>query len=322
MEDLSMLDEVDPDVPPYSAIKVDWLTQQHLSEGDRARFLALIEELIGIPYRYSPEATSRALLMHLHNRTGGKRLELAEMPPPALIPGLEADLHWIRDLSKEEREAGFIVGYDVNAAYLAACSALPLGVGKPEHIGPNEGYAGVGYHRVARGWISTPTFLYELPSEHLETWIWRETSRPLEPWYKVLRDARMALLIRSDRWGHEQFIIRIALDCVKRMYTHFIGRLASTRWDRTGDVLYRPDWRHMIVATRRTRLQRIMAQCDPAPFAAFSDCLYFATTETVKGLKIGTNPGSFKLHGTERNEGDVAAAALAGDLNQLVNLVK
>jgi hypothetical protein len=137
-----------------------------------------------------------------------------------------------------------------------------------------------------------------------------------------LRDARESLMIRVFGLSGNEPVVRAALGCIKQMYTGFIGRLCATGWDRTGDVLYRPDWRHMIIATRRTRLQRVMAQTDPAPFAAYSDCLYFATEQQVTGLKIGTNPGAFKIHGTERNEGDVRTAVDAGDLHQLVRLVK
>jgi hypothetical protein len=318
---------------------------QSLSIADQARMEKLIEELIGIPYRNSPEATSAALLYHLHNRPGGKRLEVTPMPRPALIRNLETDLMWMRPLTDKERAAPYIVAYDVNAAYLAACSALPLGVGEPRHIDGSDiglwaqhpGY----FLWNAQTWITTPTFMLALEQGRAlnltEAWVWPGHSRPLEPWYKVLRDARQSLMDRrlfidelpaNRRDRPPMQIVRAdppvfaALQTIKKMYTGFIGRLCSTNWDRTNDPLYRPDWRHMIIATRRARLQRVMAQTDPAPFAAYSDCLYFAAEQQVTGLKMGTNPGSFKIHGTEKNEGDVRAAIDAGDLQQLVRLVK
>jgi hypothetical protein len=331
-----MITEQIGDDPPESYIndrRQDWLTE--LSPEDYERCMALLEELLGVPYRYSPEATAAHLLRHLHDRPGGKRLLPSSMPPPALEPSTEADLHWIRPLTTEERIAPYIVAYDVNAAYLAACSALPLGVGEPRQVrahGRDTIPLGTGYFLWPRqyGWKTTPSAEYwqvlrhgaQLPA--IEAWIWDETSRPLEPWYKVLRDARAALMLtpvglvplRQMPYG------QAALQTIKMMYSGFLGRCASTKWGRSGDPLFRPDWRHMVIATRRTRLQRVMTQTYPAPFAAYSDCLYFATAHQVTGLKMGTNPGSFKLHGTQPHAGDVRAAAEDGQLARLVQLVK
>src|ERR1700730_7577128 len=195
---------IDVDTPPESFIndrRQDWLTE--LTPEDYSRCMSLLEELLGIPYRYSPEATAAALLRHLHNRPGGKRLQVAEMPPPALEPNTETDLHWIRDLTAEEQKAPFIVAYDVNAAYLAACSALPLAAGqrdtfcdsdaafvRDDRLNPRIGY----FRRPLSGCVTTPSFALD-EFWPLETWVWRETSRPLEPWYKVLRDARHTLQV-------------------------------------------------------------------------------------------------------------------------------
>lgn len=327
--------DTEVDVPPESYIndrRQDWLTE--LSAQDYDRCMSLLEEVLGIPYRYSPEATAAALLRSLHDRPGGKRLQVAEMPPPALEPTTERDLFWIRPLTDSEQAAPYIVAYDVNAAYLAACSALPLGVGKPRYTeadaflvlnDPGWGPNGAGYVRTVQGWVTTVTAAYNQHSFDA-FWVWGETSRPLEPWYKVLREARSELMYRKRGVGLLEQIwlpaIEAGLQTVKMMYCGFFGRCASTKWDRTGDPLFRPDWRHMVIATRRTRLQRVMTQCDPAPFAAYSDCLYFATEKTVTGLRMGTNPGSFKIHGTVRNEDEVRSVIADGKLSRLVELVK
>jgi hypothetical protein len=323
-----MITEQIGDDPPESYIndrRQDWLTE--LSPGDYERCMALLEELLGIPYRYSPEATAAALLRHLHDRPGGKRLIPATMPPPALEPSTEADLHWIRPLTVEERVAPYIVAYDVNAAYLAACSALPLGVGDPrrmegEFVSTWPERLSVGYYRAGRTWVTSVTAAMTTAFAADDAWVWDKTSRPLEPWYKVLRDARQSLMERHDPRYLADPVPAAALQTIKMMYSGFLGRCASTKWDRTGDPLFRPDWRHMVIATRRTRLQRVMTQTDPAPFAAYSDCLYFATEHQVTGLKMGTNPGSFKIHGTQPNVGEVRAAAEDGRLARLVQLVK
>jgi hypothetical protein len=330
--------ETNVDIPPESWIndrKADWLTE--LSPDDYRRCLSLLEEVLGIPYRYSPESTAAALLRSLHNRPGGKRLQVAAMPPPALEPTTERDLHWIRPLLASERSAPYIVAYDTNAAYLAACSALRLGVGAPLHRVANEAvwearYEKVGYFLCDGVWMTTPALWWQgehparRPMAVTHSWTWDETSRPLEPWYKVLRDARARLMAMAYQplLMTSPYVVQAALQTIKMMYCGFFGWVASTKWDRTGDPLFRPDCRHMVIATRRTRLLRVMAQCDPAPFAAYSDCLYFATQASpqVQGLRLGTNPGSFKIHGTVRHEGEVRAATEAGDLNALLELVK
>jgi hypothetical protein len=329
----------DVDTPPEQFIsdrRTAWL--EELSPADYKRCMALLEEVLGIPYRFSPGATSAALLRSLH--ANGKRMLPVEMPPPALEPTTERDLSWIRELTAEEREAPFVVCYDVNAAYLAACSALPCGVGAPRKVGRAAPFDldRVGYFRWPTGvWKTSIAVKYwcELRKTDLpplrEAWIWDETSRPLEPWYKVLRHSRETLMIELMARGRRPFrepwpepSIRAALQTVKHMYTDLIGRMASTNWDRTGDPLFRPDIRHMVIATRRTRVQRVMSMCDPAPFAASCDQLYFAVNASpqVTGLRMGTSPGTWKIHGTVRHEGNVRAATDAGDLSRLVELVR
>ena len=324
--------DVDVDTPPESFIadrRQDWLAE--LSPADYERTMALLEEVLGIPYRYSPGATSAALLRSLHRN--GKQMLPVEMPPPALDPTTERDLSWIRALTAEERGAPFVVCYDVNAAYLAACSALPVGVGNPRRLRgalwtvQRSSVLPVGYFRTQDGWLTSPALDFSPLRDNVtvgDAWVWDETSRPLEPWYKVLRDARERLLFAEEHPAITKVAARAALQTVKHMYTDLIGRMASTNWDRTGDPLYRPDIRHMVIATRRTRVQRVMAQCDPAPFAASCDQLYFAVQASpqVTGLRIGTNPGSWKIHGTVRHEDEVRAATEAGDLSRLVELVR
>lgn len=322
------------DVPPESHIndrRQEWLLE--LSDRDYRRCVDLIEELVGIPYRFSPGATATALLRQLH--VGGKKMLPAVMPPPALDPSTEGDLKWVRPLTAVEQAAPYIVCLDVNAAYLAAMSALRAGVGAPQyiHTPPRSwefsGTAPVGYHRLPCGWVTTITLDRmtdrdrDMTGPIFESWVWDETSRPLEPFYKVVRDARAYLLLR--RWDTRWTVVAdAALMTVKHMYTDLIGRFASTKWDRSDDAMFRPDIRHYVIATRRTRVQRIMASCDPAPFAANCDALYFATeaSPAVQGLRMGTNPGSWKISGCVRHVDAVRAATEGGNLSQLVELVR
>jgi hypothetical protein len=298
-------------------------TWAQLSAADLTLALQLLDELTGVQYRHSPENTSSRLLTGLHRRRGGKELEAMTMPLPALDPNTEADLSWIRPLYPAEEGRAWVRAWDVNAAYLSACSSLRTGVGEaryhhfraldPVPSGPGYFFATVEYtvpaglpnpFPHAHAWITHPTLelAYDLGVRVTITdaWVWDEWARPLEPWYRVLRDARGSLMNRTGPAA------AAALVALKRMWGPLVGgRVASTRWDRTGDALYRPDWRHFVIATTRARLYRALLRLAPEdrPFAVATDCAYFARhdrQDVPDGLRVGTTPGSFKPAGTCR----------------------
>jgi hypothetical protein len=306
--------------------------------------LVAFESATGERYRWSPERTAGRILERLHYH--GERLPVLEMPPPALETTTEMDAAWSRPLRAHETSRKWVDAWDVNAAYLSACSSLALGAGDLRHTGPGvlrpklgtpllrKDPIFPGYYRAhvlpakftpllpdPRGdqigddaWISAPTLelLREIgyQIDVLESWTWAQTRRPLEPWYKRLRDARASLMegICLDSECAETRWCEIALAALKLAWGPFLGGYVASQkpgWDRSADPLFRPDWRHHVIATTRARqyrtLVRVMMDGNVAPFAVATDCLYFATdTPGVPpaGLRVGANPGAYKHAGT------------------------
>lgn len=140
-----------------------------------------------------------------------------------------------------------------------------------------------------------------------EAWVWHEHARYLEPWYKLLRDGRRMLMEHAEAGP-----ARIALDALKATYAHSIGWLDGG-WEREAaqdghaGVLYRPDWRHAIIATANANLYRRVlkaadAQPDFVPFAVNHDCIYVASDNPHAELaypdgafKLGRNLGEWKI---------------------------
>ena len=294
-----------------------------------ANALSYFERACGIRYRHSPEASGSALLKELHSGPRALALVAEEMPPPALESTIEWDTYWIRDLEIDERSRPFLHAYDVNAAYLAACSSLTTGRGAVEHLTSPQldkkrpGYWLANIEFDAPNWLPNP-FLPPIPRDQGRYWcttptlalaielgarievdeayLWRDSSRPLEPWYKRLRDARAALL--SGDGFPDRAAQQLALKAVKLAYGPLMGgRVASTRWDRSGDPLYRPDWRHAVMATARANQYRTLRKLDvaDAPWAVANDCLYLASEladpldACPAGIRLADNPGSYKV---------------------------
>ena len=154
-------------------------------------------------------------------------------------------------------------------------------------------------------WITTPTLqlLYDLGVESCvtEAYLWPTHHRALEPWYKRLRDGRTRLMhaASDDTPG-----AALALDIVKLTYQIGSGYLGSTKWDRQGDTLYRPDWRALMIAQANAVVYRQGLECVEQgyfPWALGMDCWYFVSDEPdpVKAcppaLKLGTNLGAWKV---------------------------
>lgn len=282
--------------------------------------LALLEETFGRPYGPSPEATASRLLVSLHAGPRAKPLQAVHMPPPALEPRTEADWLW----EAPRRPSGrVVVALDVNAAYLAAASSLRTGVGAVGHerapdlttlrpgyyfatITPPSGLRLPSPFPAGEAWVATPTLQLArdvgADVRVTEAWTWREHARPLEPWYRVLRDARAQLGEKRAGAYPPDEAARLALGVVKLMYGPLLGgRVASERWDRTDDPLFRPDWRHAVIATARANLFRHLLRLPVAwrrrLWAIATDALYFVTDRdgTLPPLPIDAQPGHLKV---------------------------
>ena len=136
-----------------------------------------------------------------------------------------------------------------------------------------------------------------------EAYVWPTSHRALEPWYKRLRDARVAL--KSDMYTYPHAEARqLAYQAIKAIYTQSIGWLSSTAWDREGDDLWRPDWRDAIIGQARANLFRnilTFVKSGHIPWMAGADCLYFVSddpdplTAKPEKMSIGDTLRDFKI---------------------------
>lgn len=140
-------------------------------------------------------------------------------------------------------------------------------------------------------WVSTPTLAYAIELEYqphiLEAWLWEDSGRLLEPWYKRLRDARTQLL---DVAGDDPDSIAAsgqAYQILKGVYTRSIGTFGSVKVprDQAGRLMwhYRPGWRQAIVGTSRANLLRKIVKYGTAtgrwPVAVVTDTVIYASDD-------------------------------------------
>ena len=299
--------------------------------------LAAFNDATGIRYRRSPGATGTALLRSLHR--GPRAIKLAPPPPwpmPATKPAQETDFGWWRSLrGYYEHGQELVTAFDVNGMYLAACSSVACGVGDNVHeTAPIVVDGSPGYYRAqirtptppafvdpfdygtlngdGSRWFSAPTIALavELGAdvEIVEAFRWPSSHRYLTSWYERIRDARLVL-------------DGAALAALKALYRITIGWLGGSFHD-DADELYRPLWRHSIMATARANLYRRVRAIGLAtgryPFAVDVDCLYYAG-DVPEGLPISPQLGKFKRAGTAPI-GDVAEILATGDRSVLKRL--
>lgn len=292
----------------------------------------------GAGWHRSGAITSEAWLREHYRRKRG-HLGPTTVPEPG-AGEVEADITWHRAPHQLiEKRGPHCHAFDLNAMYLSAASSLPLPVGEPEYHdstrwgalelqeafrrpgywlvtwgpqGPDDVPAGGGephLDNLRRGWVTAPTMHY-LHDAGLfvgtsEGWSWPESHRFLEPWYRMLRDARLELLAGGP-----------ALDAVKATYRQGIGRLGSSRRARgDADPLHQPYWRQAVIAEARTRLLRRLAKLRQGPVAVDVDCAWFLTNTAEPhrfaqraGLPLGDGLGQFHHRGS--CTGAVARAAL------------
>jgi hypothetical protein len=288
---------------------------------------------VGMPYLITPGVTGVALLRATRAGLEVQVTEPTTPPKPAERGGTELAYAWQRRPTPEEQAMPYVHEYDLNAQYLAATSSVRLGIGSAEHVkappfDPNiAGYWLVDpgarpdrllpdlFDPIARGdrgprWVTTPTLAvarelgYELAP--IEAWLWPESARYFEPWYKLLRPARARLVAARDAGDVEAGAV---LESVKRIYTDAIGRLNKT--SERGNPLFRPDWYHSIVATARANLTRklyaVAERTGRRPLAIYADAVLYASdsanpeTACPAGLRYdaaGIELGQVKPAGT------------------------
>jgi len=271
---------------------------------------------VGAPYVRSPGKTGTDLLVAL-GRRGGRRDAVTDWPAPARETTTVRDTVWMRTLAPAERGRAYLHSYDKNAAWLGACANVELGLGDlEERTAAGDAGAGGGVPfdpklpgywcaRVAGAaeqWYCTPTIVRAVERGQAvaisQAHVWTRHSRALASWYTRLRDARAALYADTTPAG------RLALDVFKLTYAVTISSMAG-QWHRRDSVLYRPDWRHAILAQGAANLSRAIARMDAAgctPVAVNIDCVYIVSDEPdpIKAcpptITLGTGLGHFKVH--------------------------
>ncbi|MFD8937923.1 telomere-associated protein Tap [Streptomyces sp. NPDC059578] len=135
---------------------------------------------------------------------------------------MEEPFNWSRPFTDAEYEKRFVVGIDVNTAFLAAANGLVVGLGAPQrvksprfdpklpgswlvdlsHVELDERLPSPFTPRGTRpegpAWYATPTVAYAVELGYqvkpAEAYVRPDSARYLDPWYKTLRDAYVATM--------------------------------------------------------------------------------------------------------------------------------
>ena len=257
-----------------------------------------------------------------------------EHPPPLLDgPGRESRYFWTRYPAASERTFRYCHALDLNLAYAAVASSLPLPVGACDHqdlpdfdkrvpglwlIEPQEasldplalrGKTGLlpapweDQHRLGRTgpyWVTSPTMerVAQAGGFAIESYTWREHHHYLRPWYELIRDARTELLPPMGVGGP-------ALEAVKGISRRGVGRLANRDRAASTEDLFQPYWESAVKAECRARLHRRLCALDVAPVAIDTDAVYFLSSRSSPealavrlGLPLGSGLGEFKAAGS------------------------
>jgi len=131
-----------------------------------------------------------------------------------------------------------------------------------------------------------------------EAYVWTRHGRAMETWYERLRTARTALQADTTPAG------RLALGALKYTYSLTISSFNSA-WNKDKrSPLYRPDWRHAILAQANANLSRALHKMDLAgytPVAVHKDCVYLVSDEPdpvaacPPSVTLGAGLGHFKV---------------------------
>jgi len=268
---------------------------------------------MGTPYYRSPGRTGADLMQELGKRGAGAGREFAERwPEPALQVDTESELSWLRTLSPAEREKAYLHSYDKNAQWLSAAGVVELGLTGIEERRDLAGtlpfdkkLPGYWLARVAGAparWACTPTVAWAIERGQAvaitEAHVWTRHSRALETWYERLRGARTALYADETPAG------ALALRALKYTYSLTISGFSSAWQRERRSPLYRPDWRHLVIAQANANLSRALHKMDRdgyTPVAVHKDAVYLVSDEPdpvaacPPSVTLGTGLGHFKV---------------------------
>lgn len=255
-----------------------------------------------------------------------------------MAPAWEYPVKWWRtELAAGERSARYCHHFDKTAMYLGAASSLALPAGPFQRFEAAHfplwpaGKLPPGLWHMRRPawpyptlpdpfqpqgrradhiWVTTPTLqlaaelLPDQPAEVTECYVWDESHRYLEPWYRRIRDALAGL----QRGTAER-------DALKAVYQQGWGRLASRKRGEQSWDLYQPVWAMTLVAEARNRMVRQLARLERPPVAVDVDGAWFLTSipdparfASTIGLRLGDGIGQWRHLNT--TTGTEARAAL------------
>ncbi len=297
---------------------------------------------VGAPYYSSPGRTGTDLLQELGKRGAGAQREYPErLLAPAGRAETVTELSWLRTLSPNEREKTYLHSFDKNAQWLSAAGVVELGLsGIEERRDPggkvsfDKKVPGYWLARIAGGeerWCCTPTVAWAIERGQAvtirETHVWTRHSRAMETWYERLRGARTTLQADTTPAG------ALALCALKLTYSLTISGFNSPWHREKRSPLYRPDWRHAILAQANANLSRALHKMDLAgytPVAVHKDAVYLVSDEPdlvvacPPSVTLGTGLGHFKVQDAAVPLGEVLPAfdGTRGGLGTLLKLLK
>lgn len=277
--------------------------------------LAQYATVTGIAFVWAPSATGQQLIAVTRPRLLARKPQ-EELPNPAFEPRRESAFNWTREPTADEAKLPWAHLWDWNGLYLGAAASVPLAWGPYVHVNRPEFDPGrPGYWRVRlpeweharlpdpflvceRGdretvWVTTPTLqiareLLELDVQPSEAYLAAEQiphpakrdefargyGRLLDKWQRELAAGRTAVQ------GPDSSTDDVVRRMVKETYAHGIGRLDALAIRGTNHPLYRPDFRHAVIAQSRFAIFRRVLQAAEKghfPLAIQTDGLVFAS---------------------------------------------
>jgi hypothetical protein len=299
--------------------------------------ISYTEDAIAAPIRFSAQTTGKNLMRSENSsETRAPWIAPVDFSPFSTVyvggrdvpvPCLPAtDLVWMRSLTAQEIEQGYLVTADKNSMYAGACTSVQLGEGEPVYKAGAEINAGkleIGiYHIKLTGssrfdgkqlphptdgqadswqWVYTVKLCMDLgyQVEIIEGYTWARSHTTLRTWAEKLWKSRVAL--KTDRKRYSNDPARLAAcEVVQKVIRGAMGLLAHPPEypDRPGAYdWYRPDWNALIVDHARVKMFYVIrkyADMGYIPFGVLTDCIYFicATDDHAQAL-----PGMFDRAG-------------------------
>ncbi|WP_328687981.1 helix-turn-helix domain-containing protein [Streptomyces phaeochromogenes] len=318
----------------------------------------LMSDLRPAPHRHT---TTRALV------ASGVRGALTQVVDPAPCeappghhladgaaqdPPADSDIHWWRPPTEQEAERAYVVCLAVNLLHLAGSNSIRVANGPAHHMSYPEfdrkmpgswlvDLSAAPHHRLlpppfagkGPAWHTTPALSYaadrKAPFRPVEGWLRPDPAVPyLDPWYKRIRLARLAVLERLGITEHMDTPDLLAAlrdlphaDTGQRALLHAIhataedaftalaqpptqpDQLAPASWTTPHLPTWRPDLRAAVAANARANLHRklaLTARDGYFPLAVAGDHVLYAThtphlseitEQPNSGYTIGIAPG-------------------------------